>query len=87
MHAKKKITNGFFGKKCNFTRRSNVGMVITFVVVERFNRLIKISFVIICFGLHRKVLQSLKTTFFYQTSDVDGDYGGTHNSDDIYMKI
>jgi hypothetical protein len=23
-----------FGKKCNFTRGSNVGMVVTFVVVE-----------------------------------------------------
>ncbi len=81
-----------FGRKCNFRGGSNVGMVVTFVVVESS---IRISFVIICFGLHKKNSNCKKTTFFYelnmcfdQTSfDVNGDYGGTHIINDICMKI
>ncbi len=60
----------------------------------KFNCPIKASFVIICFGFHKKKI-AIKKTFFYelnmcfdQTSfDANGDCGGTHNINDIYMKI
>jgi hypothetical protein len=61
----------------------------------KFNCPIRISFVIICFGLHRKNLLVVKKPLFYelnmcfdQTSfDANGDCGGTHSINDIFMKI
>jgi hypothetical protein len=79
-----------FDRKCNFTRGSNVGMV-HFCGYRKFNHPNVISFVIIiCFGLHNRK----KQPFFMDSTcvliklpfDVDN-CGGTHNINDICMKV